>query len=119
MDWAKHAHYHETEGTHPTRLTHLVTVTQDLKRFDLVKHLCDELKGAGFQTRLYRKPPPKERDVDCYIYRREEQKCFIERALPHYISLTTQNWARNYLKKLEKRQKGRPRIPFKCPPKKP
>jgi len=91
----------------------LMTVSQKLSRRDIVDKLCNELKGAGFRSAVYVSMGMAE----CFLTRVEEQKCFIERTKPYYLSQETKNWADQYLAEIERRTKARarPRFPFECP----
>jgi len=124
INWQRQADWFEGEGskrTPPKRgrpFKALTTVTQSMKRADVVKALCNELRQAGFTatTRQVKKPP--RTNLVCDISRVEEQKCFIERVRPYFIGAGTQKWADQYLKAIEQKKKmGPPRIPFKCPSK--
>jgi len=65
-------------------------VARDLKRRDIVMLICEWLRDAGF-TAKYREAG---RSSICYLGRIEEQKCFIERTQPYYLSETTKDWAK-------------------------
>ena len=103
IDWAKHAHWFEAEGTKvrpPIKkgeyFLYLATVTQSPERGDIVDKLCEELKSAGFTPLKRERKHPKGTLRVCELRRIEEQYCFIERTKPYYISERTKQWAEAY-----------------------
>ena len=119
INWERQAHWFEAEGGKPKppakgkRFDYLTVVSQNIARQDIVDKRCKELRQAGFTICT----PPIHKDTKvCQIKRVEEQRCYIERTQPHYLSEETKQWAKSYLAEIDRREKGKKkRKPFPCP----
>lgn len=127
VNWGRYALIHELEGSKPklrlrTRVkrgrTYLVKtvpnlpiIVQDIKRAEIPKSVCEELKSLGFHPFV----STTGRRVECTIYRANEILCFGKKAIPHYIAEDTKTRMKDLIRDIEGIKPTAPRKPFRCP----